>query len=92
MPVVSKESRKLARFCVYFVLAFCILADGGLGEGAISGCCDVGYLSKNGTWSMPGAATRTVALDRWTHFRSRRFDSGAIPPARFTAPGGSVAV
>jgi len=25
-----------------------------MGEGAISGCCDVGYLDEHGKWGLPG--------------------------------------
>jgi hypothetical protein len=51
--LVSEESRKLAHSCIYVVLAFSALCDGGLGEGAISGCCDVGYV-RNPTWGLVG--------------------------------------
>ena len=31
-----------------------MLLDGALGEGAISGCCDVGYIDANGHFALPG--------------------------------------
>lgn len=50
---MSSELRQFVRICTYIVLVFCALIDGGLGEEAISGCCDVGH-SANGHLFFPG--------------------------------------
>jgi hypothetical protein len=36
------------------MLGCCLILDGVLGEGANSGCCDVGYVDQYGKWALPG--------------------------------------
>ena len=52
--MMDKGSRKLARWCIWIVLACCFLFDGALGEGAISGVGDVAFLDSSGQWRLPG--------------------------------------
>jgi len=54
IPVVARQTRKFVRSCIWVVLTCCVLLDGALGEGAISGCCDVGYIDANGHFALPG--------------------------------------
>ena len=44
---------KIARGCLWVLLGCCAIIDGGLGEAAISGCCDVASV-ENGVWQLPG--------------------------------------
>jgi hypothetical protein len=46
--------RQLIRWSVWLVLVICFLLDAELGEAAISGVGDVGFI-ENGMWVMPAA-------------------------------------
>lgn len=46
--------RRLVRLTITVALACCLLLDVALAEGAISGCCDVGYFDANGRLVFPG--------------------------------------
>ena len=50
---ISPDLRKFVRACIWLALACCLMVAAGLGEAAISGCCDVGYW-KNGRVVFPG--------------------------------------
>lgn len=51
---MEAERRHGISVVIWILLAICLLIDGGLGEVAISGCCDVGFV-KDGNWAMPEA-------------------------------------
>jgi len=51
---MSQPNRKLLRRICWFALACCGLVDAAMGEGAISGCCDVGFVDPSGHFALPG--------------------------------------
>ena|ERR1700733_8440217 len=55
---MTSEWRKLTRISLWCLLVFCLFLDGVLGEGAISGCCDVGYVDEYGRRALPGPEPR----------------------------------
>jgi hypothetical protein len=46
--------REIARRCAWIILALSLILDGAMGEAAISGYGDVGYLTSDGRFSHPG--------------------------------------
>lgn len=51
---MQSEWRKIIGAVIWVLLVFCLVVDGALGETAISGCCDVGFV-REGTWGVPEA-------------------------------------
>ena len=46
--------RQLVKSGIWVALCFCLILDGEMGEGAISGYGDVFYLDEHGRFTLPG--------------------------------------
>lgn len=51
---MDAATRKLVVRMMWVALVCCLMVDGALGEGAISGCCDVAIRRTNGEYLLPG--------------------------------------